>query len=209
MSRLKYLRAADARRMRWKNDGGITTEIARHPAEDDFDWRISIAEITSDGDFSIFPGVDRVLMLLDGNGVELDLDGEAPVRLDHRFQQHAFSGEAPIFCRLIDGPTRDFNLMLRRDAIRGELYARPIVGPMVFFAENHVTWLVHVISGNAVIKDRAQIPPLEPGDTLVVASDPADTAPVVLTGAGEVVLAKLHDDALNHLRTLPRRYRII
>ena len=33
MSRLALLRTSDYRRVRWKNDGGWTTEIAREPAD--------------------------------------------------------------------------------------------------------------------------------------------------------------------------------
>ena len=77
MSRLSLLRASDYQRVRWKNDGGWTTEIARDPsaAADDFRWRVSIADIESDGPFSNFHGIDHDLLLLAGNGIELDIDG--------------------------------------------------------------------------------------------------------------------------------------
>ena len=39
MSRLVLLRGSDYRRVRWKNDGGWTTEIARDPADDALDFR--------------------------------------------------------------------------------------------------------------------------------------------------------------------------
>ena len=82
MSRLSLLRASDSQRVRWKNDGGWTTEIAREPADaaEAFRWRVSIADIESDGPFSNFPGVDRDLLLLAGNGIELDIDGAPPLR---------------------------------------------------------------------------------------------------------------------------------
>lgn len=61
----------------WKNGGGETREIAAFPPGagfDDFDWRLSIATIAEDGAFSAFPGIDRTLILLSGNGVALRLD---------------------------------------------------------------------------------------------------------------------------------------
>ena len=66
----RVLRTADYRRMRWKNGGGWTTELAvsPEPGADAFDWRISIAEIESDGAFSTFPLCDRWIALLEGNG---------------------------------------------------------------------------------------------------------------------------------------------
>ena len=137
--------------MRWKNDGGWTTEIAREPADaaSDFRWRISIADIESDGPFSTFPGVARELMLLSGNGIELDIDDAPPLRLTERFQRVRFDGESRVECRLLAGPTRDFNVMTRRDAVRAEVMARPLVGSMVLFAEADVVWLAHVFSGDA------------------------------------------------------------
>jgi hypothetical protein len=59
---ITLLRAADHRTMPWKNGGGETTEIAVSPPHAglaDFDWRISMAKVASDGSFSIFPEIDR------------------------------------------------------------------------------------------------------------------------------------------------------
>ena len=107
MTRLKLLHAHDYKRVRWKNDGGWTTEIAREPgdAARDFLWRISIADIESDGPFSSFPGVARELMLLAGSGIELDIDDGEPLRLTERFQRVRFEGESRVDCRLLAGPT--------------------------------------------------------------------------------------------------------
>ena len=69
----------------WKNGGGSTTEIAIAPLGagfDDFDWRISLATITASGPFSSFPGIDRSLMLVDGDSVQLTLDGTRKVLLN-------------------------------------------------------------------------------------------------------------------------------
>lgn len=73
------LPANERRRQPWKNGGGVTTEVCAFPAGssiDDFQWRISLAEVTSAGPFSRFPGVDRVLTVLEGE-LELRFDGEA------------------------------------------------------------------------------------------------------------------------------------
>jgi environmental stress-induced protein Ves len=53
---------AQLRASPWKNGGGVTREIACHPPQagmQNFDWRISIAHIGSDGDFSVFTGSSR------------------------------------------------------------------------------------------------------------------------------------------------------
>jgi environmental stress-induced protein Ves len=187
------LKAAGYRRMRWKNDGGWTTEIARDPANDAaaFRWRISIAEIERDGPFSPFPDIDRALMLLAGNGVELDIEGAPALRLVERLRHVRFAGEAHVDCRLVAGPTRDFNVMTRRDAVRAELIARPLVGPMVLFPEAGVTWLAHLLSGSAGAQTPSKRILLEPGDTLRIDFDGRDAGRVVIDGGGETVLVKL------------------
>jgi environmental stress-induced protein Ves len=192
MSRLSLLRASDYQRVRWTNDGGWTTEIAREPADATvaFRWRVSIADIESDGPFSNFPGVDRDLLLLAGNGIELDIDGAAPLRLSERFRRVHFAGESNVECRLLAGPTRDFNVMVRRDAVRAEVVARPLVGSMVIFAESGVEWLVHVFAGEARARTAEQEIALPAGSSLRIDFEDAEPTRVVLEGGGELVLVK-------------------
>jgi environmental stress-induced protein Ves len=192
MTRLTLLHATGYRRVRWKNDGGWTTEIAREPADPaDFRWRISIADIESDGPFSSFPGVARELMLLAGSGIELDIDDAPPLRLVERFQRVRFDGEARVECRLLAGPTRDFNVMTRRDAARAEVMGRPLVGSMVLFAEAGVVWLAHLVSGSAQARTGSDVAAIGVGDTLRIDFDSRGEGRVVIEGGGEIVLVKL------------------
>ena len=55
----------------WKNGGGVTREIARDPPDGPWRWRLSIAEVASDGAFSAFPGLSRILTVIEGSGVDL------------------------------------------------------------------------------------------------------------------------------------------
>jgi environmental stress-induced protein Ves len=187
----RLLRAADYRRMRWKNGGGWTTELAASAGAGDgaeFDWRISIAEIESDGAFSTFPSCDRHIALLDGPGMELQFDSAEPVRLDQRLRFVRFAGEAKTFGRLLGGAVRDFNVMVRRDAVRAEVLHRPLVGPMVFLPEPATTWFVYLLGGQAGLKDVAGMQ-MEAGESLLL--QPGDTTRTrVLSGGGEVVLVK-------------------
>ena len=188
----KILRVADYRRMRWKNGGGWTTELAASASAGDggdFDWRISIAEIESDGAFSAFPGYDRSIALLEGPGMELQFDADEPVRLDQRLRFVRFAGEAKAFGRLLGGAVRDFNVIVRRDALRAEVLHRPLVGPIVFLPEAATTWFVYLVGGQAALKDVAGMH-LEAGESLLL--QPGDAARTrVLSGGGEVVLVKL------------------
>jgi hypothetical protein len=108
-------RAADHRRMRWQNGGGSTREVAGEPAGaalDAFDWRISVADVGEGGPFSRFEGVDRVLVLVDGPGMTLTVDGTRHEL--RRYEPFRFDGGAATTCELPGGPTRDVNVMTRR-----------------------------------------------------------------------------------------------
>ncbi len=87
------LSPADYRRMPWKNGGGHTTEIAAFPAGAglaSFVWRVSIADVLQDGPFSPFPGIDRTLVLLEGEGMRLSGDGRADRIADERSSRSRF-----------------------------------------------------------------------------------------------------------------------
>jgi len=109
----------------WKNGGGTTQEIVCWPpgaALDDFGWRVSIATIAAAGPFSQFAGIDRSIMLLDGDGVRLRSDdGRIDHCLDAPHRPFAFSGDAAIDCALLGGASSDFNVMARRGQWRAEL----------------------------------------------------------------------------------------
>lgn len=104
----------------WQNGGGITHQLLRQDDEHGLLWRLSIAEVASDGPFSHFPGIDRIILLLQGAGFFLQLPAEQ-VELISPYQPFAFAGETPVHCGLIDGAIRDFNLMSRRGAVRASL----------------------------------------------------------------------------------------
>lgn len=115
----------------WKNGGGVTRELLAWPPPGDtalgnhaWSVRVSVADITQEGPFSSFPGIDRCFAVLEGEGVELDLPG-GPRRQRMGDPPTAFAGEEPIGCRLIQGPTRDLNLMGRRADGRITLLTAP------------------------------------------------------------------------------------
>lgn len=186
---IRILGPADYRRMRWKNDGGWTTELAVQPHDPalDFDWRISIAEIETSGAFSAFPGCDRFIALLEGIGMELRFDAAEPRRLDQRLRFERFDGEAKTDGVLISGPVRDFNVIVRRSAFAAEVLHRPLVGPMVFFVDAS-TWFIHLVGGRGEAKADGVVHALEAGASILI--EPNREGRVVLNGGGEVVLVK-------------------
>lgn len=119
---MQLIRARDMKSMPWKNGHGVTTEIEISPAgatleKDDFLWRMSRAEIRSDGPFSKFLNCDRWLTVLGPD--DLMLNGVRRPPLIPFF----FSGEDEVFASL-DGTARmtsDFGLIFRRGLVRCEM----------------------------------------------------------------------------------------
>jgi len=115
---MRILRASDYKVMPWKNGGGETTEIAASPPGAglaDFDWRVSMAKVAGDGPFSLFPGIDRTLAILDGAGIVLSVEGAQPRQLTLETEPHSFPADIATSATLIGGTVVDFNVMSRRD----------------------------------------------------------------------------------------------
>lgn len=98
----------------WRNGQGSTREIARRllgVVGPDFVWRLSVAEIGHDADFSAFPGVERSATLIKGDGVTLTVDGAANVL--RPYEPFVFAGGAETHVILTHGPIRLLNVMTR------------------------------------------------------------------------------------------------
>lgn len=91
----------------WANGGGTTRELLR---DDDGAWRISLADIRAAGPFSAFPGRHRLLTLVEGTVLDLEVDGEAHVVEPHR--PFAFSGDAVVVASVPEGAVRVLNVII-------------------------------------------------------------------------------------------------
>jgi environmental stress-induced protein Ves len=101
----------------WKNGGGSTTEIAVEPSGallENFDWRVSVARVVSDGPFSEFAGIDRTLAVVKGNGLVLTIGNNASVVLERGSDPISFAGDVPASAWLSGGEITDINVMTRR-----------------------------------------------------------------------------------------------
>lgn len=181
--------ANEHRRERWRNGLGWTRAIAAWPDGPDWRWRLSIAEIEQVAPYSPFPGVDREQVLLEGEGLRLRFDDGQTLDLAPPCGQARFAGERPVTGEPVAGRAVAFNLMWRRDAVRADLWRRPLVGPMLFFADADETWALYLLGGQARFDDASGLPPLEQGDLALLAS------PVrrrfLLDGGGELLVIRL------------------
>ena len=109
----QLISVADTPPQPWRNGGGSTRELLAWPTATDWQLRLSVADIDADGPFSVFDGVQRWLVVLQGAGLALMIAGHARLQrlADAPLQ---FDGSARTDCRLLDGRTRDLNLMLRQ-----------------------------------------------------------------------------------------------
>ncbi|NVD99090.1 HutD family protein [Massilia sp. BJB1822] len=173
----------------WKNGGGSTTEIAVAPAGasfDEFDWRISLATIAASGPFSVFPGIDRTLTLVEGAGVVLDVGNERRVALSEREPVVAFPGETAVSAT-IEGITTDFNVMTRRARCSHQLERRVVRDfstlerrselTVLFLAEGESLTVasgserVAMVRYDALVLDREDVWTLEAGQATVFIVD--------------------------------------
>jgi environmental stress-induced protein Ves len=107
----------------WKNGDGTTRELYRYPknsSNEEFFWRVSIADIAQSNTFSIFPGIDRIISLLHGKSIELHSSRENITSLAP-FEPHFFYGEEAITAKAYGKNCQDFNLMLRRGVASGNI----------------------------------------------------------------------------------------
>lgn len=149
----------------WKNGGGITHQLARSDDHAGMRWRVSIAEVASDGPFSRFEQTDRIIMLLQGEGFCLHGAAEHTVVLDKALVPFAFVGETAIDCTLIDGPVRDFNLMTRRSDVTANLQVLSVTDPLSLRLTQES--LLYLASGQLQVSFKEQSYQLEAEQSLL------------------------------------------
>lgn len=135
----------------WRNGAGETREICCFPpATREFHWRASIASLAANGEFSLFPGVERVITLLEGGEVTL----EGANTFTHTLKRHqpfTFEGERVVKARLTEGQmSMDFNIMTRRDVCK----AKVRVADRTFTTFGSRGGVVFVISGAWQLGDK-------------------------------------------------------
>jgi len=152
MKETKVLRARDYPRMPWKNGGGSTEEITRDAGTglDGFGWRLSIADIGESGGFSTFAGYERIITVLQGDGMTLSVEGQATRPL-LPIDPFAFSGESQVSCTLLGGPIRDFNLIYAPKRYRARL--QWLQGEQRFFSEAGTVLVFSVSDALEVVID--------------------------------------------------------
>jgi len=196
---VKIVRAIECRSTPWKNGGGATTEICIEPAGasfDDFDWRVSMARIASDGPFSEFAGIDRTLAVVSGTELALTIGNAAAVVVHRNSDPIRFAGDTPSSARLLAGEIIDLNVMSRRGRFEHRLL--PIRTPTdCDFGDQDIAVIV-APSGNVSLTSPQGIVTLGCGDAAILARTgdaPFRIAPAAEAACYVVMLRKLEDQA--------------
>jgi hypothetical protein len=190
---LRIIRASDCKTTPWKNGGGSTAEIAIGPVGaslEAFDWRVSMARVASDGPFSDFPGIDRTLAVVKGDGLVLTIGDDTPVTLASGSNPVSFSGDTPTSARLTAGEIVDLNVMTRRDRFHHRLL-RITTSASYDFAEDDIA-IVLSLDGMARVNCGRERVTLTPGDAALV-SRAANTGFQILPAAKSCYLVWLRE----------------
>ncbi len=152
-----HLTARDFKVMPWANGRGQTTEMWRQDRDGQMLWRLSMAAVVEDGPFSIFPGVERNLTVISGPG--FDLTGAVSLRADP-LKPVEFAGDVPVAAKGVTALCEDFNVMVRRGAMRAEVGVvdgGELTGGMValFALGPVVVWGIAVARHEVILTDQA------------------------------------------------------
>lgn len=175
----------------WANGAGQTTELAAGPDRERWKWRISLARVEGDSDFSVLPGVRRQLAPLDGD-LELTFD-DGETLIARRLEVIAFDGGRHARCHLPDGAGRDINLMLRAGA-EGRLIVRPLLGSMVLLPTPWRRWFIYVLAGACHASIESDVLELDTGQAAWI--QPPSRQRAIVEGAGEVAIVQIDELAV-------------
>ena len=189
---MTVLRFSDSPAMPWANGGGVTHELLVQPpaaSVDEFDWRISVADVDGASEFSRFPEIDRVLLLLERHALTLTVNGtamEAAFGIPVRFQ-----GEDRVTTTSSPHAVRVLNVMTRRRRFSATVEVHR--SPESITADPHETVVLIGVTGRCrVLGSPAST--LTPGDAVVL------SGPVSMDGDGKLATIRLRGVEPSELR---------
>ncbi len=120
---MRILQREDFKTMPWKNGGGITHEIAKREDAGKLVWRLSLADVASDGPFSRFVGMSRMLTVISGEGLDLHMEDRDIIALP--FHPVRFSGDWPLHATRRSAVVEDFNVIFDGACMSADVHVWP------------------------------------------------------------------------------------
>ena len=160
----------------WKNGKGKTTELAINSGGNltDFDWRLSMAEVTEPCLFSDFAGYQRNLILIAGQQLQLCHDDQHIDHLTKVLDYAAFSGNCSTYARLPSGPIVDFNIITNAQKYSVAVTTSAIQR-QVNIAEQGVSFVFGLSTAIEIEQGSKNRFCLKPGDLLQIENEPQIT----------------------------------
>lgn len=150
---IQLLKSSNYQRMPWKNGLGVTDQIdlgmSKVKSSQPYAWRLSSALVTAGNPFSIFEGYDRLLSVVEGDGLMLNQTPLLP------FQVCEFSGDDHTDCRLIGSSVRDLGLIYNPKLFKARMqfHSLPAVSETVFSLHEEIQFF-YVVLGKLRIADQ-------------------------------------------------------
>ena len=125
-----------------------------------------VADVGATGPFSTFPGIDRTIAVIEGNGMDLQFDDGRMVPLELN-QPVDFDGGDAVTGILRDDAIRDFNVMVDRRyySTRLDIAQKMETVPCRLSAGGVL--LIHVLNGDCVVACGGQDDPLGPDESAI------------------------------------------
>lgn len=190
MTWLQVLKPSDYKAVPWKNGGGVTNDVLLLPrgsSQDNFDIRLSLAPIVTEGAFSAFPGIDRHITLLSREGLSLAFGND--VRPLKRLEPMYFDSGLQPTSRLADGAVRVFNIMTRRGRWNAQVMPATGANEPLLAAPDGGLVVLHAVTGVWQVGHQLGAALVHPGETLV--SSEETTLRASCERAGEAIVAFL------------------
>ena len=149
---MQVLRNAALPVSRWPNGAGRKADLVTGDG-----WMAGFAWLDADAPFSLLPGLDRTITLVEGPGFTLDVDGR-PLAVTSSFQPTDFDGGAMTRCR-IAGPSRVLNAMTDRTRFRHTVTIMDRSGRVE--AGESVACIVVVLEGRVTVDEAASLERLD------------------------------------------------
>jgi environmental stress-induced protein Ves len=162
---IKFLNQSDYQNKLWKNGRGTTQEIAVSHAGENYDWRMSMADIVESGPFSQFTGMERILVLLTGPEIKITHEGVCPDHFLQLLAPYKFSGDWKTSAN-VSGKGCDFNLIYRRDKFVGSIELINSASQSKLIQTKNIA-AVFCLQGN-IKTDQGELSPM---DTLLIQDD--------------------------------------
>ena len=170
---MQILTPESSRSMPWANGLGSTLEIAtdahsHHAQSDSWTWRLSVADVTNRAHFSKFPGVDRWIACLHGDGMRINRSN-VWTTLPNSGDALSFAGEEIVTGDPIGPNVKDVNWFLRRNRWQGGMRVHRETGSTI--AEGEIV-VIHAFSASAgsTIRCEGQSIKIATGHTLITSA---------------------------------------